>query len=58
LDAAVKVLDGGGAGIDAGEVLNEGGAGFLPRIDAIWGEGVEPLAIHPIHHEGQVAGGE
>jgi hypothetical protein len=30
LDAAVQVLDGGGAGVCAGEVLDEGSSSLLP----------------------------
>ena len=57
LDASFQVLDGGGMGVGALEVPDEGVPHFLPRVDAFDEEGVDPLPGHTLHHQGEVASG-
>jgi hypothetical protein len=35
LDTMIQVLEGGGTGVRIGEVLDEDGAGLLPRVDVV-----------------------
>ena len=58
LDASLQVLDSGGAGVGALEVPDEGIAHLLPGVDTVLGEGVDPLPARPLHHQGEVTGGE
>src|SRR5215216_6273705 len=58
LDASFQVLNGSGAVVGALEVPDEGVAHFLPGVDSVLGESVDPLPARPLHHQGEVTGGE
>ena len=58
LDASLQVLDGGGAGVGALEVPDEGISHLFPGVDAILWKGVDPLPARSLHHQGEVASGE
>jgi hypothetical protein len=49
LDALLKVVDGGGAGVVVPEVPNKLCSNLVPRFDVVLGEGVEPPLGTIIH---------
>jgi hypothetical protein len=58
LDVVFQVFDRSGARVGAFEVVDKVGAHLFPRVDAVWLEGIDPLAGVAVHHEGKVAGSE